>query len=213
MKGRQKIKKYLISVYDQTIPILAAVLHWTIGVTNALAWELPSKPLYKITQELKEKLKTGELWAQKKDNNVTKLTYVDSNNTKNNNWYDVNKHNYYYSSPTRYTGNYNSNNNLFNTGSGNQYYSTKLSSVDSNGNKNNYYKPASSNKFDYYSNNYLSNKSGNDDYNYYADKLKKISNGGKWTKSDWVDLIQRWVYIKSLLVDSIDTHCEGTASV
>lgn len=169
---------------------MAAYYHFTIGVTSALAWELPSKPLYKITAELKEKLKTGELWAQKKDNNVTKLTYVDSNKTKVDNFYNSNKHNYYYSSPTRYNGNYNSNNNLFNTGSGNQYYSTKLSSVDSNGNKNNYYKPTSSNKFDYYSNNYLSDKSGSD-INYYADKLKQLSNGGKFTKSDWVELIQK----------------------
>lgn len=90
------------AAYDQTIPVVAAQVLFTVGVTAALAFELPSKPLYYITKELKQNLKdilSGETTtsassddAKRRDPNVNDLTYVD----KQNYYSSINKHNLYY---------------------------------------------------------------------------------------------------------------------
>uniref|UniRef100_A0A336M7N1 CSON013180 protein n=1 Tax=Culicoides sonorensis TaxID=179676 RepID=A0A336M7N1_CULSO len=47
-------------VYDQTLPIINLIDIFTIGVTVAIAWALPSEPLYKIHQEILDKYKEEE---------------------------------------------------------------------------------------------------------------------------------------------------------
>lgn len=137
-------------VYDQTIPIVAAQLLFTVGVTCALAFELPSEPIYHITQKLRQGLLNVEDVADETstaapndtsseddhsriDKNYNRLTYVGYNK---NNYYDsMNKHSYYYSP------NYN----------GNKYYQKPLSP------------------------NYISDKSDNY-YNNYDNAFNKLSN-------------------------------------
>ena len=115
------------SVYDQTIPIVGAQLLFTVGVTCALAFELPSEPIYKITQKLRNNLlgikddsssssseeESGDATAgndtdddnSRIDYNHNKLHYINYNK---NNYYDsMNKHGYYYAS------NYNNNNKYY----------------------------------------------------------------------------------------------------
>lgn len=89
---------FLFSVYDQTIPIINLIDIFTIGVTVAMAWALPSDPLYKITEQLfdnykKEETKRideikGELIKNKMDSNVANIEHVMKNTTLNRN--DVN---------------------------------------------------------------------------------------------------------------------------
>lgn len=135
-----------LAVYDQTIPVVGAQLLFTVGVTCALAFELPSEPIYHITQKLRDNLygikdeeeTTTPAPASSAENdtdtddghsridyNHKQLNYINSNKQ---NYYDsMNKHNYYYS------GNYNSD----------KYYQKPLSP--------NYY---ISDKSDNYNNNY-----------------------------------------------------------
>lgn len=49
---------------------------YTIGVTVAIAYELPSKPWYHYTKEIKENLKNGA-YLLRKDQNASQLTYTD----------------------------------------------------------------------------------------------------------------------------------------
>jgi hypothetical protein len=97
--------------------VVAAQLLFTVGVTCALAFELPSKPIYQITQELRDNLQkklhpekyttteapkndTSEEMMDMDDHdhrridmNYNRLNFV--NNKQN--YYDlINKHNYYY---------------------------------------------------------------------------------------------------------------------
>lgn len=136
--------------------MVAAQLLFTVGVTCALAFELPSEPIYKITQKLRENLYGIKDEEEEEtttaapttmaddtydhdhgddpsriDYNSQRLNYVNSN--MRNNYDSMNKHNYYYSA------NYNNNN---------KYYHKPLS-------PNNYF----SDKSDNYYNNYSHNKS------------------------------------------------------
>lgn len=165
---RKQIQTKLSSflVYDQTLPTVSTKFYFTVAVTAALAWELPSEPFHKITQDFKDKLKSGEL--KRKDGNSTNLIYT---NAANPIIYEMNKHNYYYSSPPRRNGNYN--NNRIETAS-------------------NYLKPNQTN-FEYYLSNYLGNKNGGNSVNYYTNKLKDISEATsplKWSRNDWMDLVK-----------------------
>lgn len=151
------------SVYDQTIPIVAAQLLFTVGVTCALAFELPSEPIYKITQKLRNNLYgikddddetttaaaegmsseedsatdagDGDDHSRRRiDSNNKRLQYINSNQL---NYYDsMNKHSYYYSAD-------NSNKHYHKPLSSNYYFSDK---------SDNYYNNYSHNKSDKSSN-------------------------------------------------------------
>lgn len=157
-----------------------------MGVTCALAFELPSEPIYHITQKLRNNLLGIKDDDGKEEETTTavpavpdtnehsridydhkRLNYVNYNKP---NYYDsMNKHNYYYSA------NYN------NT----KYYQKPLSS--------NYY---FSDKSDNYDNNYITN---NDN------KFNKLSNQQhqssifvtpkplNQTKNVWTSVIKKWV--------------------
>ena len=183
--------KFHFTVYDQTIPIVAAQLLFTVGVTCALAFELPSEPIYQITEKLRNQL----LGVKDEEETTTpapattpedshehddhddhddehsridydnkRLNYVNFNNLH----YDsMNKHNYYYST------NYNSD----------KYYQKPLSP--------NYY---FSDKSDNYYNNYKINAIDK------SDKLSKKQQTASvfvtptplnQTKSVWTSVIKR----------------------
>lgn len=176
--GEKKIVKFhFFSVYDQTIPIVAAQLLFTVGVTCALAFELPSEPIYHITQKLRQSLLNVEDVADQTttpasndtsseddhsriDKNFNDLNYV---NRKQ--YYDsMNKHSYYYS--TNYYGS--------------KYYQQPLSP------------------------NYISDKSDNNIFNTLSNQspifvTPKPSNQTKneWTSlvSTWVQINERWIFI------------------
>lgn len=139
--------------------MVAAQLLFTVGVTCALAFELPSEPIYKITQKLRNNLygiteppeddggddddTTTAASADggddddhsRIDSNHKKLSYINSNKK---NYYDsMNKHSYYYSP------NYNNNKNYHKPLSPNYYFSDK---------SDNYYNNYSLNKSDKLSN-------------------------------------------------------------
>ncbi|KAG5672416.1 hypothetical protein PVAND_002547 [Polypedilum vanderplanki] len=100
-------------VYDQTMPMPVAQLLFTVGVTCALAFELPTVPLHNITDTLRENLqmKLHPEWftteappapaaadAESDDHsridaNGNNLKYVDG---KQNYYNLMNKHDYYY---------------------------------------------------------------------------------------------------------------------
>lgn len=100
------------TAYDQTMPIVAAQLLFTIGVTVALAYELPDKPVYRITQEIKNNLQkrlhpsstaapaTANITAGQKriDYDSNNLMYIDNN--KDTYYGMMNKHKYYYGNST-----------------------------------------------------------------------------------------------------------------
>lgn len=98
--------------------VVAAQLLFTVGVTCALAFELPSKPIYQITKELREHLQkrlhpekyttteapknSSEMMDmddhdhRRIDMNYNRLNFVNGKE----NYYDLmNKHNYYYGKP------------------------------------------------------------------------------------------------------------------
>jgi hypothetical protein len=93
------------------MPVAAAQLLFTVGVTCALAFELPSMPLYHITQQLRENLQkrlhptiapavnassnSTEDNHSRIDYNNVHLKYI---NTKQNYYDAMNKHSYYYNS-------------------------------------------------------------------------------------------------------------------
>lgn len=172
-------------MYDQTIPIVAAQLLFTVGVTCALAFELPSEPIYHITQKLRQSLLNVEDVADQTttpasndtssssedddhsriDKNFNNLNYVNRNQ-----YYDsMNKHNYYYST------NYN----------GNKYYQPPLSP------------------------NYISDKSDNNIFNTLSNQspifvTPKPSNQ---SANEWTSLVSTWVWIKLMSIKIIVIIC------
>ncbi|CAO1438957.1 unnamed protein product [Diamesa serratosioi] len=152
-------------VYDQTVPIVAAQLLFTIGVTCALAFELPSKPIFRITQELREKLQAdikGEEpttpapppppppppSAPDAEHSYSDIIYNDHSridynlNYPNNkqNYYDsLNKHGYYYSNNNKQKPASIYNDNYYRKPlSPNNYISDKSDNFNDNYNKNGY---------------------------------------------------------------------------
>lgn len=108
---------WFIVAFDQTIPIAAAQLLFTVGITVAMAFELPSKPLYHITQELREQI-NGKKEETEEASDAPATDMPDDDNTigvmdnssrtdynyknlfysnRNNNFNSINKHNMYYS--------------------------------------------------------------------------------------------------------------------
>ena len=154
---------YSVLVYDQTVPIVAAQLLFTVGVTTALAFELPSKPLYRITQELREKLQSdinGEEPTTPEppppppppptapEHSHSDITYNDHSRIDYNlkdsyykqNYYDsLNKHGYYYSKNNKQKpATIYNNNNYRKPLSPNNYISDKSDNYNDNYNKNGY---------------------------------------------------------------------------
>lgn len=172
----------LFAVYDQTIPIVAAQLLFTVGVTCALAFELPSKPLYHITQMLRESLlkregleeETTTTTAPDKNSTDDEHSRIDYNNKYLNyidynkqNYYDsMNKHNYYY------------------TNSNNKYYQKPLS-------PNNYY---ASDKSDNYYNNYIPNDIDSNKYQssvYVTPSTQPSSKPLNQTSNIWATVVNK----------------------
>lgn len=153
---------FYVLVYDQTIPIVAAQLLFTIGVTCALAFELPSKPLYRITQELREKLQSdmkGEepttpapppppppsapdehSYSDIIYNDHSRIDYNLNSPYNKQNYYDSsNKHDYYYSNNNKQKPATIYNNNYYRKPlSPNNYISDKSDNYNDNYYKNGY---------------------------------------------------------------------------
>lgn len=162
-------------MYDQTIPIVAAQLLFTVGVTCALAFELPSEPIYHITQKLRNNLygvkdeeeettvassETSANGTDRSDANDKRLSYINYN--KQGLYDSMNKHNYYYSTNNKY-----------------------------------YYKPLSPNygvsdKSDNYYNNYITDSNNKSDK--YSNQQYQSSNNVtplNQTKNVWTSAIKR----------------------
>lgn len=94
------------------MPIVAAQLLFTIGVTVALAFELPDKPLYRITQEIRESLQKRlhpelKAAASNSTNSTDSHSRIDVNGNDLNYVYNskdyynkMNNHKYYYGNST-----------------------------------------------------------------------------------------------------------------
>ncbi|XP_059611032.1 uncharacterized protein LOC132257964 [Phlebotomus argentipes] len=86
-------------IYDQTIPIVALPLVFTVGVTVAIAYELPSKPLSELEADFVNKFDV--LKSDKKADNTSKvdninhISYISSADWKNR-FKFANKHDLYY---------------------------------------------------------------------------------------------------------------------
>lgn len=125
-------------MYDQTIPIVAAQILFTVGVTCALAFELPSEPIYQITQKLRQNLLGTKVKEDDEEetttpapssNDTDEHSRIDYNHNRLNqisykqNYYDsLNKHGYYYSGNKYYPK----------PSSSNYYFSDKSDNYDNN---------------------------------------------------------------------------------
>ncbi|XP_058446006.1 uncharacterized protein LOC131427100 [Malaya genurostris] len=67
-------------VYDQTIPIVGSTLLFTVGVTVAAAWQLPSITYFEILHLLQDKISDGSL-LRRTDENTNGTTLVDTNSS------------------------------------------------------------------------------------------------------------------------------------
>lgn len=66
---------FIYTVYDTYQPILGYSNYLILGVTAAMAWELPSKPIY-LDEELRESYEMGELpLLQRNDKNISNSQY------------------------------------------------------------------------------------------------------------------------------------------
>lgn len=77
-------------MYDQTIPIVASQLLFTVGATCALAFQLPHEPIYKITQKLRWQLYSVKEDEPETDDDTKRIDKLNPYDT-------ANKHNLYYS--------------------------------------------------------------------------------------------------------------------
>lgn len=78
------------TVFDTYQPILGYSNYLILGITAAMAWELPSKPVY-LDEELQESYQMGKLpLLHRNDQNISNSQYTDSKNVNNI------KPNYYY---------------------------------------------------------------------------------------------------------------------
>lgn len=169
----------MIVVYDQTIPIVALPLLFTVGVTVAMAWELPSMPVWEITKEIRDQIASGGLSRIDNDFNTTNLIDTHDNGTFNN----INHHNYYYTPEVDGTK-VNKSNYGYNS---NKYYYTNSNSNNFNTLKGS--KPYQSNKIKYYANNHYNDK------NYYTNSAPRPSNNfaslPNWSNGNWKNIINR----------------------
>jgi hypothetical protein len=82
---------------------VAAQLLFTVGVTCALAFALPSEPIYKITQQLKHNLFSvadpeDPAADSSNDTDIKRMDYATRLKYNEENYYNtLNKHNFYYS--------------------------------------------------------------------------------------------------------------------
>lgn len=68
--------KNLHKVYDSVHPIVGYSNYLILGITAAMAWELPSKPVY-LDEELRDSYEMGDLpLLHRNDKNVTTAQYV-----------------------------------------------------------------------------------------------------------------------------------------
>uniref|UniRef100_A0A1A9ZCI8 Uncharacterized protein n=1 Tax=Glossina pallidipes TaxID=7398 RepID=A0A1A9ZCI8_GLOPL len=72
-------------VYDLIIGVVDYTNYLILGVTVALAWELPSKPPSEILSDLRERLKDGTLGTTRNDT-VSQITYADIKTPAENYW-------------------------------------------------------------------------------------------------------------------------------
>ena len=69
----------LYQVYDDIIGVVDYTNYLILGVTVALAWELPSKPPSEVIDNLKTKLNDGTFGLSRNDS-INSIRYVDKNN-------------------------------------------------------------------------------------------------------------------------------------
>lgn len=72
-------------VYDLIIGVVDYTNYLILGVTVALAWELPSKPPSEILSDLRERLKEGTLGTTRNDT-ISQITYADIKTPAENYW-------------------------------------------------------------------------------------------------------------------------------
>lgn len=67
-----------LAVYDTYHPIIDYSNYLILGITAALAWELPSKPVY-LDEELRDSFQMGNLpLLKRKDQNVSPVNYANT---------------------------------------------------------------------------------------------------------------------------------------
>ncbi|XP_055694928.1 uncharacterized protein LOC129796837 [Lutzomyia longipalpis] len=82
-------------IYDQTIPVVALPLVFTVGVTVAIAYELPSKPLSELAEDFRKKFDVLKNNNSKADN-INHITYVSKDKIWKDRYSGINRHDLYY---------------------------------------------------------------------------------------------------------------------
>ena len=83
MDFRNKENSFCFVVYDLIVGVVDYTNYLILGVTVALAWELPSKPPSEIFDDLTERLKDGTLGTSRNDT-VENIKYIDKNKSQAN---------------------------------------------------------------------------------------------------------------------------------
>ncbi|XP_055609980.1 uncharacterized protein LOC129756937 [Uranotaenia lowii] len=184
-------------VYDQTIPIIGSTLLFTVGITCAMAWQLPSISFLEIIKMLQEDALKGSL-IRRTDENVNQTVLIDTSTSK----YDTgNKHSYYYTDPkvqNHLTGLSSQSQNILN-----YYYKLLQLQQQQQQQQRNPSWPGNSNRINYYT------TSGNNfaEYDKYRPKwpqkqpLDRPNGLGawqqnfltpyNWTRNDWTSVVNR----------------------
>lgn len=176
---------------DQTIPIVSKTLLYSVGITVALAWQLPTISLFTIAKLLREKtVQSGAF--RRSDENVNATTLIETSTSRYN---QSNTNSYYYDNP------YNKSNDRRPSG---------LNNISSNYNDGHQLQlphqiPSQkgySNRINYYTS---ANESSYGPYDIYRPQWQKAQQRGfltdnlplnflspfNWTRHDWGSLVAR----------------------
>lgn len=82
-------------IYDQTIPVVALPLVFTVGVTCAIAYELPSKPFSELIEDFTKRFEVLKNNNSKIDN-INQISYVAKEAIWKDRFKGVNRHDLYY---------------------------------------------------------------------------------------------------------------------
>lgn len=166
---------------------MGSTLLFTVGVTVALAYQLPSISVFEISKMLREQVEEG-VHLRRKDENINATTLVDTSTSK---YEQSNKHSYYYNNPYG--------NSLYQQANGTKnifgYYNNlqqqnQQAQLGYN-NRIKYYTSSNDSRYGAYQNN--PNKWPQNPSFSLKDLPPNFLSPYNHTKNDWNSLISRWV--------------------
>ncbi|XP_065091188.1 uncharacterized protein LOC135712149 [Ochlerotatus camptorhynchus] len=180
-------------VMDQTIPIVSKTLVYSVGITVALAWQLPTISLFTIAKLLREKTVDSGAF-RRTDENINATTLIETSTRRNN---QSHTNSYYYDNP--YNKSYNRRPNGLDHNSSNYNDLHQLHQQHQLSTRKGY-----SNRINYYT---TVNGSSYGPYDIYRPQWQTAQHRGfltdnlplnflspfNWTRHDWSSLVARYL--------------------